>query len=52
MPDNEAVPLNLEGLIESAKLSGRIDVLIELRRWLDAQLIEAEQRNEEMRSKD
>lgn len=40
---------NLNGLIESAKLTGRIDLLMELKEWLDKQISDAEQKNERLR---
>lgn len=40
---------NFEKLIESAKLSGRIDLLMEMREWLDDKMADAEQQNDLMR---
>lgn len=39
----------MDELIASAKLGGRIDLLIELRRWLDQQLTAADKENERLR---
>ena len=42
--------IKLDELIASARLSGRIDVLAELRDWLDAQMKAAEEANEKMKA--
>lgn len=40
---------NLEKLIESAKLTGRVDLLMEIRNWLNELIAGAEKENERLR---
>lgn len=40
---------SLEKLVESAKLTGRLDLLIELREWLDEKMRVAEKESDGLR---
>lgn len=40
----------MDKLIDSAKLTGRIDLLMELREWLNAKIAAAESDNERLRA--
>jgi hypothetical protein len=46
---SEPIEQKYQTLITSAKLSGRIDLLMEMRDWLDEKIKEAEAENERLR---
>lgn len=42
--------VKLDNLITSARLSGRIDLLMEMKEWLDGKIVAAEKANDQMRA--
>lgn len=43
------IELNLDELTTAAQLTGRIDLLMEMREWLDEKIAAAERANEQLR---